>query len=69
MAAGLSALVPHLHWLLISGAPPFAYALARHTGKAFAPSVIEAFLFILGLALLLAVPAATWAVMAKDRLK
>jgi len=43
--------------------------LARHTGKAFAPSVIEAFLFILGLALLLAVPAATWAVMAKDRLK
>jgi 4-amino-4-deoxy-L-arabinose transferase-like glycosyltransferase len=69
IAAGLSALVPHLHWLLISGAPPFAYALARHTGKAFAPSVIEAALFILGLALVLALPAATWALMAKDRLR
>jgi hypothetical protein len=65
----LSALVPHLHWLLISGAPPFAYALARHTGKAFAPSVIEAALFILGLALVLALPAAIWVLMAKGRLK
>jgi len=69
IAAGLSALVPHLHWLLISGAPPFAYALARHTGKAFAPSVIEAALFILGLALVLALPAAIWVLMAKGRLK
>src|SRR5882672_5643023 len=69
IAAGLSALVPHLHWLLMSGAPPFAYALARHTGKAFAPSVIEAALFILGLAMVLALPAATWALMANDRLK
>src|SRR5882724_5272166 len=69
MAAGLSALVPHLHWLLMSGAPPFAYALARHAGKAFAPSVIEAALFILGLASVLALPAATWALMAKDRFK
>ncbi len=64
IAAGLSALVPHLHWLLISGAPPFAYALARHTRKAFAPSVIEAALFILGLALVLALPAAIWVLMA-----
>ena len=69
IAAGLSALVLHLHWLLISGAPPFAYALARHTGKAFAPSLIEAVLFILGLAMVLALPAATWALMANDRLK
>jgi hypothetical protein len=69
IAAGLSALVLHLHWLLISGAPPFAYALARHTGKAFGPSLIEAVLFILGLALVLALPAATCALMANDRLK
>src|SRR5712664_2196532 len=69
IATGIAALLPHLHWLVVTGAPPFAYALARHTGKAFAPSVIEAALFILGLALVLALPAATWALMAKDRLK
>ena len=28
------ALVPHLHWLVVNGAPPFTYALARHAGKA-----------------------------------
>src|SRR6266478_1433408 len=39
------ALVPHLHWLMETGAPPFAYALAQHTGKAFAPSLIEALPF------------------------
>src|SRR6266404_7308329 len=61
IAAGFAALAPHLHWLLISGAPPFAYALARHAGKAFAPSVIESALFVLGLALVLALPAAIWA--------
>jgi 4-amino-4-deoxy-L-arabinose transferase-like glycosyltransferase len=69
IAAGLSALVLHLHWLLVSGAPPLAYALARHTGKALGPSLIEAALFILGLALVLALPMATWALMAKERLK
>jgi len=54
------ALVPHLHWLMETGAPPFAYALAQHTGKAFAPSLIEALLFILGIAMILAIPTVTW---------
>src|SRR6267154_6864024 len=63
------ALVPHLHWLVVNGAPPFAYALAQHTGKALAPSVIEAFLFILGVAMILAIPALTWVLMAQKRLK
>jgi hypothetical protein len=62
------ALVPHLHWLMVNGAPPFAYALAQHTGKALAPSVIEAFLFILGVAMILAIPALTWVLMAQNRL-
>lgn len=59
MAAGFAALVPHLHWLVVTDAPPFAYALARHTGKAFGPALIEAVLFILGVAMLLAIPALT----------
>jgi len=63
------ALVPHLHWLVETGAPPFAYALARHTGKAFAPSVIEALLFILGIAMILAIPTVTWVLIAGNRLK
>lgn len=62
-------LVPHLHWLVETGAPPFAYALAGHTGKAFAPSVIEALLFILGIAMILAIPTVTWVLIAGNRLK
>ena len=69
IATGLAALAPHLHWLAVTGAPPFAYALARHIGKAFGPSLIEAFLFILGLASVLAISAVTWALMGRDRLK
>jgi 4-amino-4-deoxy-L-arabinose transferase-like glycosyltransferase len=63
------ALLPHLHWLMVNGAPPFAYALARHTGKALAPSVIEAFLFMLGVAMILAIPALTWVLMAQKRIE
>jgi hypothetical protein len=63
------ALVPHLHWLMETGAPPFAYALAQHTGKAFAPSLIEALLFILGIAMILAIPTVTWVLIAGNRLK
>jgi 4-amino-4-deoxy-L-arabinose transferase-like glycosyltransferase len=66
---GLVALVPHLHWLATTGAKPFAYALARHTGKALAPSLVEALLFILGVALVLALPTATWVLIAGSRLK
>src|SRR6267378_1349858 len=69
IAAGFAALAPHLHWLVVTGAPPFAYALARHAGKTFGPSLIEAVLFILGLAMVLALPALTWALMAQSRLK
>jgi 4-amino-4-deoxy-L-arabinose transferase-like glycosyltransferase len=67
--AGLVALAPHLHWLATTGAKPFAYALARHTGKALAPSLVEALLFILGVALVLALPTATWVLIAGSRLK
>jgi dolichyl-phosphate-mannose-protein mannosyltransferase len=58
MGVGLGALLPHLYWLATTGARPFAYALERHTGKAFLPSLAEAASFILGSAVLLAVPAA-----------
>ena len=66
---GFAALGPHLHWLATTGAKPFAYALALHTGKAFGPALIEALLFILGVALVLALPAATWVLIAGNRLK
>jgi 4-amino-4-deoxy-L-arabinose transferase-like glycosyltransferase len=64
-----TALLPHLNWLAVNSAPPFVYALARHTGKGLAPSLLEAVLFILGVAMILAIPAATWALVAGDRVK
>jgi 4-amino-4-deoxy-L-arabinose transferase-like glycosyltransferase len=64
-----TALLPHLNWLAVNGAPPVVYALTRHTGKDFAPSLLEAVLFFLGVAMILAIPAAIWALMAQDRIK
>src|SRR6266850_1408415 len=66
---GLAALGPHLHWLAMTGAMPFAYALERHTGKALVPSLTEALLFISGIALVLALPTVTWVMIAGSRLK
>src|SRR6266852_6751566 len=66
---GVAALGPHLHWLAMTGAMPFTYALAGHTGKAFAPALIEAVLFILGVAMVLAIPTMTWVLIAGTRLK
>jgi 4-amino-4-deoxy-L-arabinose transferase-like glycosyltransferase len=66
---GLAALGPHLHWLAMTGAKPFAYALALHVGRALGPSLVEALLFILGVALVLALPTATWVLIAGNRLK
>jgi Dolichyl-phosphate-mannose-protein mannosyltransferase len=67
VATGLAALAPHLYWLATTGAQPFAYALERHAGKGFGPSLIEAGLFVLGVAVLVAVPALVWARMAAQR--
>ena len=69
VVVGLTALVPHIYWLATTGAKPFAYALERHTGKAFVPSLVEAGLFVLGLVVLLAVPAAICAFVTRDCLK
>jgi hypothetical protein len=66
---GFAVLGPHLHWLAMTGAMPFAYALERHTGKALVPSLIEALFFILGVALVLALPTVTWVMIAGNRLK
>jgi 4-amino-4-deoxy-L-arabinose transferase-like glycosyltransferase len=66
---GFAALGPHLHWLATTGAMPFTYALERHTGKALGPSLIEALFFILGVALVLALPTVTWVMIAGSRLK
>ncbi len=66
---GFAALGPHLHWLATTGAMPFTYALARHTGKAFGPALIEALLFVLGIAVTLAIPTVTWVLIAGYRLK
>src|SRR5450755_385251 len=66
---GFAALGPHLRWLATTGAMPFTYALAGHAGKAFGPALIEAVLFILGVAMILAIPALTWVLIAGNRLK
>jgi hypothetical protein len=66
---GFAALGPHLHWLATTGAMPFAYALAGHAGKAFGPALIEALLFIPGVAMVLAIPTVIWVLIAGNRLK
>jgi Dolichyl-phosphate-mannose-protein mannosyltransferase len=64
-----TALLPHLNWLAVNGAPPIVYALTQHTGKGFAPALLEAVLFIFAVAMIVAIPAAIWAGMARDRIK
>ncbi len=66
---GLAALAPHIYWLATTGAKPFAYALERHAGKAHAPLLIEPLIFLSGVALVLVIPAAAWALIAGSRLK
>jgi hypothetical protein len=67
IGVGFAALAPHLHWLATTGAMPFTYALG-HTGKAFGPALIEALLFMAGIALVLAIPAVAWVMIAGYRL-
>ena len=68
-AVGLAALGPHLYWLATTGATPFSYALATHAGKAVGPALMEGLIFLLGIAAMLALPAATWVLIAGSRLK
>jgi len=66
---GVAALAPHMVWLATTGSQPFAYALERHAGKTHVPPLIEPLLFILGVALVMAIPAAAWVLIAGDRLR
>ena len=68
VAAGLVVLGPHLNWLAATGAEPFNYALA-HAGLNFAQAFGEALFFLLGMAATLAVPVATFVMIAGYRLK
>src|SRR5271166_4791297 len=68
-SVGLLVLAPHLDWLATTGAKPFAYALSKHAGKELAPSLGEAIGFLLCAGLVVLLPAATWALLAGDRLK
>jgi hypothetical protein len=65
----MAVLAPHMVWLATTGAKPFAYALERHAGKTHVPPLIEPLLFILGVALVLVIPATAWVLIAGDRLK
>ena len=67
-AAGLAVLGPHLNWLATTGAEPFSYALT-HAGLDLGQAFGEALFFLLGLTATLAVPAATWVMIAGYRLK
>jgi len=67
--AGMVVLAPHLHWLATTGAAPFEYAMHAHGGRAFWPSVLEACMFLLGIAAILAIPALSWVMIAESRLK
>jgi hypothetical protein len=67
--AGLVALGPHLHWLMTTGAKPFAYALEVHAGRTVGPALVDAVVFVLGVVAILLVPVFTWALIAGYRLK
>jgi hypothetical protein len=66
---GLIVLAPHLHWLATTGAAPFEYAIQAHGGREFWPSILEACMFLLGIAAILAIPALSWVLIAESRLK
>lgn len=65
---GLVALGPHLYWLTTTGAKPCVYALSAHAGKSFDIAFEQAILFIPGVALVLALPAAAWVLIAGENL-
>lgn len=67
--AGLVVLGPHLHWLATTGAKPFEYAMQVHGGVGPGQAVIEAGVFLLGLAATLALPALVWVLTAETRLR
>ena len=67
--AGVAALGPHLYWLATTGAQPFGDMLAQLASKAFAPAAIETFLFMLILALVIAIPVLIWSLVSADRFK
>src|SRR5258708_5135927 len=66
---GVVVLAPHLHWLATTGAAPFEYAMVAHGGRKFWPSVLEACMFLLEIAAILAIPALCWVLIAESRLK
>jgi 4-amino-4-deoxy-L-arabinose transferase-like glycosyltransferase len=66
---GLAALTPHMFWLATTGAKPFHYAAGVHAGKDLATALNQTMQFIFGIALVMALPAATWVLMVQDRLK
>lgn len=66
---GLAALGPHLYWLATTGAKPCVYALGTHADKPFHRWLTQALLFVPGTAMILALPALAWALIAGGRLK
>jgi 4-amino-4-deoxy-L-arabinose transferase-like glycosyltransferase len=66
---GLIVLAPHLHWLATTGAAPFEYAIQAHGGRKFWPSILEASMFLVEIAAILAIPALSWVLIAESRLK
>ena len=69
MLAALAVLGPHLYWLATTGSRSFADALGQMASKAAAPSLIETFLFMLILALVLAVPVLIWSRISAQRIR
>lgn len=65
---GLVILAPHIYWLATTGATPFEYAMQAHGGRKFWPSILEAWMFLLEIAAILAIPALCWVLIAESRL-
>jgi 4-amino-4-deoxy-L-arabinose transferase-like glycosyltransferase len=69
LLTGVVALGPHLYWLVTTGGKPCIYALSTHAGKPFDIALEQALLFIPGVALVLALPAVAWVLIAGEKLR
>ena len=66
---GIVVLGPHIYWLATTGAQPIKYAMEAHSGWAFWPAMWEVWMFFVGIAAYLALPAVVFLLMIRKNLR
>ena len=66
--SGLVLLAPHIHWLIVTGAEAFDYALLVHAGNSMLAGLWDAAKFLAGVAASLVLAAIAWILIANLRL-